>query len=140
MAERRAAALGLCGGNDGAALVRFVRADAAALPFPDGSFDTVLDTFSLCVLGGAAPAVLAEVARVLRPAGRALLLEHSRSGNALLGAYQDATAGAVAAAGKGCAWNQDVAALLDGARLRVLARQDALGGTLTAIEAARADT
>ena len=65
-ARRRAASLGLC---EGGPSLRFVRADAAALPFEAAAFDTVLDTFSLCVLGDAAPRALAEMARVLRPNG-----------------------------------------------------------------------
>jgi hypothetical protein len=38
--------------------------------------------------------------------GRVLLLEHCRSDNALLGWYQGVTSEAVAAAGKGCVWDQ----------------------------------
>ena len=66
-AKRRAAALRLCGGG-----LSLVQADATALPFADASFDTVVDTFSMCVLDVAAPAALAEAARVLRPGGVAL--------------------------------------------------------------------
>lgn len=67
--------------------ISFTHEDATALPFPAGSFDCVLDTFSLCVITQPAAAV-AEMARLLRPGGRALLLEHTRSDNPLLGAYQ----------------------------------------------------
>ena len=137
-ARRRASTMGLCGGA--APPLRFVRADATSLPFESAAFDTVLDTFSLCVLGAAAPAALAEMARCVRPGGRVLLLEHSRSGFEPLGAYQDATADAVAASGKGCFWNQRVAEMLPAAGLRIVTRRDALGGTLVVIEAERVDS
>ena len=43
----------------------------------------------------------------------------------------------VAAAGKGCYWNQDVGALLALAQLRVTKKQDALGGLIALFEAER---
>lgn len=49
--------------------------DAAALPFPDTTFDTVVATLALCTIPDDRRAV-AEAARVLRPGGRLLLLEH----------------------------------------------------------------
>lgn len=52
--------------------------DAQALDFPDASFDTVVCTLALCTIPDDRAAV-AEVKRVLRPAGRFLLLEHVRS-------------------------------------------------------------
>jgi ubiquinone/menaquinone biosynthesis C-methylase UbiE len=52
--------------------------DAQNLPFPDASFDTVVATLALCTIPDERRAV-AEVARVLRPGGRLLLLEHVRS-------------------------------------------------------------
>jgi len=49
--------------------------DAQALPFPDGSFDTVVCTLSLCAIRDDQRAV-GEMIRVLRPGGRLLLLDH----------------------------------------------------------------
>jgi ubiquinone/menaquinone biosynthesis C-methylase UbiE len=49
--------------------------DAQALEFPDGCFDTVVCTFSLCAIPDDWKAV-AEMARVLRPGGLLLLADH----------------------------------------------------------------
>lgn len=78
---------------------RLVADATARLPAPDASFDTVVDTSSLCTFG--APAVtLAEGRRVLRRGRRVLLLTHMRA-RAALDANRDVTAGAVAAASEG---------------------------------------
>lgn len=53
-------------------------ADAAELPFPDQSFDTIVSTLVLCSVPDDRR-VVAEARRVLRPGGRSLLLEHVRS-------------------------------------------------------------
>lgn len=51
---------------------------AHALPFPDAAFDTVVCTFGLCAIPDPATAV-AEMARVLRPGGRLILVDHVAS-------------------------------------------------------------
>lgn len=51
------------------------RADAAALPFPAESFDTVVSTFAMCCIPNER-AALVEALRVLRPGGRLLLADH----------------------------------------------------------------
>lgn len=60
------------------ALAGLVQADASALPFQDASFDTVVITLALCTVPDPV-AALREMARVCRPQGTILLLEHVRS-------------------------------------------------------------
>src|SRR5262249_32837741 len=63
-------------------------AGAEALPFSDASFDTVVCTLVLCTV--AAPdQALAEIARVLRPGGRLLFIEHVRAESPRLAYVQD---------------------------------------------------
>jgi len=63
-------------------------ATAARLPFPDASFDTAVVTFVLCSVPDPDSA-LTEIARVLRPGGRLLFLEHVRSKDPAVAAKQD---------------------------------------------------
>jgi len=114
--------------------ITFEQADVAALPLPSASFDCVVDTFSLCVFPDPG-AALREMARVVKPGGRVLLVEHTRSDNALLAAYQDATASAVAATSKGCVWNQDLPVLLKQAGLQAVRFERYTAGTVALIEA-----
>ncbi len=75
LAERRARELGLD--------VTLRQSDATALPFPDEHFDTVVFCYALCSIPDDRTAV-AEAARVLRPGGRLLLIEHVRSPNRIV--------------------------------------------------------
>jgi ubiquinone/menaquinone biosynthesis C-methylase UbiE len=63
--------------------------DAQDLPFPDGSFDTVVCTLSLCSIPHERRTV-AEMKRVLKPGGRLLLLDHIRAASGLGRAVQKA--------------------------------------------------
>lgn len=66
-AQRRAAEAGVA--------VEHVSGDARRLPFDAGRFDTVVATFVLCTIPEPDRAVR-ELARVLRPGGKLLFLEH----------------------------------------------------------------
>jgi len=59
-----------------------------AIPFPDTSFDTVVCTFTLCSVDDPAQ-VLSELARILKPGGQALFLEHGRAPDAGIARWQD---------------------------------------------------
>jgi ubiquinone/menaquinone biosynthesis C-methylase UbiE len=65
--ERRARSL--------AVPVEVLRGAAERLPLPDASADVVIATLVLCSVADL-PAALAEIVRVLRPAGRFLFIEH----------------------------------------------------------------
>ena len=83
-------------------------------------FDTVIDSFSLCVMGNdGARQCIDQMSRVVKPVqdgGQLLLLENHRANddnNPWLGRYQDWTAPTVASwGGKGCMYNQNVHTLL----------------------------
>lgn len=71
--------------------VTLEQADVQDLPFGDGSFDTVTATCVFCSVADPV-AGLREVARVVRPDGQVLLLEHVRPRNRLLGWLADRVA------------------------------------------------
>ena len=60
---------------------------AEALPFEDGTFDTVVCTFTLCSVHTPA-AALAQARRVLRPGGRLLYCEHGLAPDADVAKWQ----------------------------------------------------
>lgn len=65
-----------------------LRVEAERLPLPDDSVDTVVSTMVLCTVDDPARAT-DEIARVLRPGGSLLFIEHVRSKGRFLGAVQD---------------------------------------------------
>lgn len=68
--------------------VSVVHAPAEALPFGDDSFDTAVATLVLCTVTDP-PAALTELARVLRPGGRLIFIEHVRATEPGLARWQD---------------------------------------------------
>jgi ubiquinone/menaquinone biosynthesis C-methylase UbiE len=59
-----------------------------AIPFNDGSFDTVVCTFTLCSVGSQAE-TLRELRRILKPGGQLLYAEHGWAPDAAVQRWQD---------------------------------------------------
>lgn len=97
--------------------VRVVRAPAEQLPFADESFDTVVSTLVLCTVSNPARA-LSEVARVLRPGGRLLFLEHVEADPGWRHGLQRRTARPWAAFADGCRCDRPTLATIE-SQLRV---------------------
>ncbi|ALG14995.1 class I SAM-dependent methyltransferase [Kibdelosporangium phytohabitans] len=79
IAERRATDLGRP--------VTLLHGDAHALPFDDGSFDTVVCTLGLCAIPDHVRAV-GEMVRVLRSGGRLVLVDHVAASSGVVRALQ----------------------------------------------------
>ena len=95
-----------------------VEAPAEALPFPDSSFDTAVFTLVLCTVPDPA-AALAEVARVLRPGGRLLFVEHVRSEETGVARWQDRLEKPWRFFADGCHCNRDTVASIEASPLTV---------------------
>ncbi|HEX2161992.1 MAG TPA: class I SAM-dependent methyltransferase [Thermoleophilaceae bacterium] len=98
--------------------VEVIETPAEALPFPDDSFDTAVLTLVLCTVPEPDRA-LAEIARVLKPGGRFLFLEHVRAPDPGLARWQDRLAGPWRAFGHGCNCNRDTLATIERSELEV---------------------
>jgi ubiquinone/menaquinone biosynthesis C-methylase UbiE len=79
-------AAGESGGID--APKHLVEAPAESLPFDDDTFDTAVATLVLCTIPDPVAAI-AELARVLKPGGRLLFIEHVRSDDPGRARWQD---------------------------------------------------
>ena len=114
--------------------IKFVIADATSeltSLFGEETFDTVVDTFSLCVMGneGAKQCLDQMTSVVKKKTGQIFLIENTRSSNPVLGAYQDITASAAAQiGGKGCLYNQDVGKMIRETKALQLVKEEAFAG------------
>ena len=97
-----------------------LEAPAERLPFEDGSFDAAVLTLVLCTVPDPA-AALAELARVLRPGGRLLFLEHVRAEDPELARRQDRWERPWRFLADGCRCNRDTLAAIAAARFELQA-------------------
>jgi len=102
-------------------LAGVVDAQAEQLPFADESVDTVVSTLALCTVDDPERA-LREIARVLRPGGQLLFIEHVRSRSRLLAAFQDRLADPWRHFAGGCRCNRDTVGRMRACGFSVAAR------------------
>ncbi|SRR5258706_4703691 len=113
--------------------VDFQIMDAENLAFPNESFDTVVSTLTGCTFPHPEKAY-AEMARVCRPNGRILLMEHGRSSASWLGWIQDRLAKPYYHQ-YACLWNRNALKSIQDSGLEIIQSQTALLGVFYAIEA-----
>jgi ubiquinone/menaquinone biosynthesis C-methylase UbiE len=97
---------------------RVVRAPAERLPLDDASFDCAVSTLVLCTVADPARA-LAEVHRLLKPNGRLLFIEHVRSDDPGVAAWQDRLRRPWAWVAYGCQTNRRTVELMGAAGFSV---------------------
>jgi SAM-dependent methyltransferase len=95
-----------------------ILAPGERLPFEGERFDTVVGTLMLCTAPDPA-AVLREVARILRPGGQLLFLEHVRADDPKLARWQDRLEGPWQYLAAGCHPNRDTLATIRASGLAV---------------------
>jgi ubiquinone/menaquinone biosynthesis C-methylase UbiE len=93
-----------------------IDASAERLPFPDATFDTAVVTLVLCSVPNQEVA-LAEIARVMKPNGRLLFIEHVRSEDPKLAKRQDRSKPLYNLVG--CNPNRDTLAAIEASAFRV---------------------
>ena len=98
--------------------VRVVQAPAEELPLEDDSFDTAVATLVLCTVADPTRA-LGEIARVLRPGGRLVFIEHVRADNPRLARWQDRLHPLWVRFGHGCHCNRPTLETIEASPLRV---------------------
>jgi ubiquinone/menaquinone biosynthesis C-methylase UbiE len=95
-----------------------IEAPAEALPFADDTFDTAVATLVLCTIPDPVAAI-AELARVLKPGGRLLFIEHVRSDDPDRARWQDRLEKPWRFMADGCYCNRDTEAMLSGSVFQV---------------------
>ena len=116
--------------------VRLVCADAQALPFRDGAFDSVVESLAFCSIPDPAQA-LGEVRRVLRKGGELRMLEHVRPPGRVLGRLFDRLTPAWERVSGGCHLNRETAQAVRDAGFEIAKLRQSLRGAAAMIVARR---
>jgi len=93
--------------------VQFLPCAAEKIPLGEGAVDSVVSTWTLCTIGDPARA-LVEVRRVLRPGGGVIFIEHGRSPDPRVAAWQSRLTPLWRRVAGGCHLNRPIQELLEG--------------------------
>ena len=99
--------------------VEHIVVSSERLPMPDGSFDSVVSTFTLCSIADVT-AALREVRRVLRPGGRYHFLEHGLSRETRIARWQHRCSPITRWFGEGCHLDRPIRRLVEAADFRAV--------------------
>jgi SAM-dependent methyltransferase len=100
--------------------------DGQRLPIEDDTADSVLCTWSLCTIPDPVAAV-AEMRRVLRPAGLLHFVEHGRAPDESVRRWQQRLDGIQHRVGGGCHLGRDIPAIIESGGLRITSMQTYYG-------------
>jgi len=92
--------------------VEVIGLSAEKLPVPDGSFGTIVSTFTLCTIPDVANA-LAEMRRALSPAGRLHFVEHGQAADPDVARWQQRLNGVQQKLFGGCHLNRRISTLIE---------------------------
>ncbi len=98
--------------------IETLEASAEALPLEDATIDTVVTAWTLCSVANVS-AGLQEIRRVLKPHGRLLFVEHGRSPEPKISAWQDRLTPLWKRMGGGCHLNRQIGALIEDAGFHI---------------------
>ena len=87
--------------------VEFVEGSAESIPVDDKTFDSVVTTWTLCTIGNPVKALM-EMKRVLKPEGQVIFIEHGRSPDARVIAWQNRLNPLWKRIGGGCNLNRKI--------------------------------
>ena len=104
--------------------VELLEASAEAVPLDNASIDTVVTTWTLCTIPDAHRA-LAELRRVLKPAGALLFVEHGRAPEPSVARWQDRLDPLWRRVAGGCHLNRKIDSLISGSGFRLEALANA---------------
>ena len=111
---------------------RIVDAPAERLPLADASVDTVVSTLVLCTVNDP-ERTLGEIARVLRPNGQLLFIEHVRASSRFLAACQDYLLRPWRSFAGGCHCNRATVELMRACGFTIAADEDVWRGMPTIV-------